>query len=66
MPIEMAIPASDMMFDGILNCRIRMNDTSTESGSVRQIRTALRKCIRISRIATEAMIISCVSTSASV
>ncbi len=35
-----------------------MNDTSTASGSVMQITTALRKCIKISRIAIEAMIIS--------
>ena len=35
-----------------------MNETSTASGSVMQITSALRKCIRISRIASEAMIIS--------
>ena len=38
-----------------------MNEISTAIGSVRQMTNALRKCIRISRIATEAMIISCVS-----
>ena len=58
MPIEMAMPESDMMFEAMPKCRIRMNETSTASGSVMQISSALRKCIRISRIATEAMIIS--------
>ena len=43
MPIEMAMPDSDMMFDGMSKCRIRMNDTSTASGSVMQITNALRK-----------------------
>ena len=66
MPMEMAMPDSDMMFEAMSKCRIRMNETSTASGSVMQISTALRKCIRISRIATEAMIISCVSVSVSV
>ena len=58
MPIEMAMPDSDMMFEGMPSRRMRMNETSTASGSVRQITSALRKCIRISRMAIEAMIIS--------
>ena len=66
MPIEMAMPDSDMMFDAMPNVRIKMNDTNTDSGNVRQITSALRKCIRISSTASEAMIISCVSTSVSV
>ena len=45
---------------------MRMNDTSTASGSVMQITTALRKCIRIRRIASEAMIISSRSVSVTV
>ena len=45
---------------------MRMNDTSTASGSVMQITTALRKCMRIRRIATEAMIISCIKVSPTV
>ena len=58
MPIEMAMPESDMMFDGMLKSRIRMNEISTASGSVMQITSALRKCLRMSRIARQAMIIS--------
>ena len=66
MPIEMAMPESDMMFEAMLKCRMRMNDTSTARGRVMQISTALRKCIRISRIASEAIIISSRSVSVSV
>ena len=47
MPIEIAIPASDMMFDGMPNSRIRMNDTRTANGNVTQITNALPTCIRI-------------------
>ena len=43
-----------------------MNEISTAIGSVMQMTNALRKCIRISRIASEAMIISCVRISVSV
>ncbi len=66
MPIEMAMPESDMMFDDTLKCFMRMNETSTASGSVMQISTALRKCMRIKRIASEAMIISSRSVSVTV
>jgi len=72
MPIEMVIPASDMMFawmSMIPNCRkshIIRNENSTASGSVMQITNTLRTCIRMSRIAIDAMIISCDMTSSSV
>ena len=59
--MEMAMPESDMMFEAMLKCRIRMNDTSTARGKVMQISTALRKCIRISKMAIEAIIISSLS-----
>ena len=62
----MAIPESDMMLEAMLKCRMRMNDTSTASGRVMQINTALRKCIRIRRIASEAIIISSRSVSVTV
>ena len=62
----MAIPQSDMMFEAMPNCRMRMKEINTDSGNVMQITSALRKCIRISRIASDAITVSCVSTSVSV
>ncbi len=66
MPIEIAIPASDMMLDGMPNSRIRMNDTRTDNGNVTQITNALPTCMRISNTAIDAMIVSCVRISVSV
>ena len=57
-PMEIAMPASHMMFDGIRSPRIRMNDTSTAIGSVIHTISALRKCHKTSRIARLATIIS--------
>ncbi len=65
-PMEMAMPDRDMMFEATPNCRMRMNEASTASGRVRQITTALRRCMRIRRMATEAMSISVARVSTSV
>ncbi len=54
------------MFEAMPNSRMRMNETSTASGSVRQMTKALRKCMRIRRMASEAMIISWARISPSV
>ena len=72
MPIEIVIPASDMMLAWISTIPIvrsthmMRNDDSTASGSVTQITNTLRKCVRISKIAIEAISISCHITSVSV
>ena len=72
MPIEMVIPASDMMLAWMsMMCRrrnshISRNENRTASGSVTQMTKTLRKCMRMSRMASEAMMISCRMTSVSV
>ena len=51
MPIEIAMPASDMMFDDIPKSRI-MQEAEQDRQRQRDATTnALRRCIRISRIA---------------
>ena len=72
MPIEIVMPASDMMLawmsmmPSFRSSHIIRNENSTASGNVMQITKTLRKCTRISKIANEAMIISCHITSVSV
>ncbi len=72
MPIEIVMPASDMMLAWMSmmpSCRsthISRNENSTDSGSVTQMTNTLRTCIRMSRMASEAITISCHITSVSV
>ena len=60
MPIEIAMPASDMMLLTTMpeSSHISRKLNSTASGSVTQMTNALPTCIRISRMAIVAMIIS--------
>ncbi len=50
-PIEIAIPESDMMFEGTPTSPMNRNETSTAAGSARQTTSALRAWPRI-RITT--------------
>ena len=66
------IPASDMMLAWMSmipvtrRTHIMRNEDSTASGSVTQMTNTLRTCIKISKMAIEAMSISCHITSVSV
>jgi len=65
----MVMPASDMMLACTsMMCSTRKthiirNENNTANGSVTQMTKTLRKCIRMSRMATLAMSISCHITS---
>ena len=69
MPTEMVMPASDMtlawmsMTPSLRNTHIIRNENSTASGRVIQITNALRRWVKMSSMATEAMSISCHITS---
>src|SRR5258708_2347459 len=64
MPMEMVIPASDMMLAWMsMTCRVRSshssrNEHSTDKGRVTQMTKALRTCQGMRNTATTAMIIS--------
>ncbi len=72
MPREMVMPASDMIFactsmmPSRRSSHIIRNANSTDRGRVTQMTNTLRKCSRMSRMATLAMSISCHMTSVSV
>ncbi len=53
-----AMPDSDMMFDGMSSSRMKMNEISTAIGNVMQMMSALRACQSTSRITALATSIS--------
>ena len=62
-PMAIAMPVRDMMFEGIPNRRIRMNETRIEAGRGRVTIRMLRKCQRKKTCMSVTRMISSISAS---